>query len=125
VEGYGKRRAVGYGAIGAWELEPFNGFGSFEGADAFVSLSRFVPAAADPADGMWRTAVKFGKVGGETATPFKRPLVTLTAGSWFRTRGAPREWYGRLASGVSTAHPEVVQYGLAFAVPMRVPVEAE
>lgn len=124
-EGYGKRRVVGYGAIATMDLTPFAGFAPFPDADAFLSLSRFVPAADDPADGMWRTAVKVGTVGGETATPFKRPLVTLTAGSWFRAPGGGREWYGRLVDGVSAAHPAVVQYGLAFAVPMRAPVEAE
>jgi CRISPR-associated protein Csm4 len=120
VEGYGKRRAVGYGAIARWQREPFDGFAPFAEANAFLSLSRFSPAADDPTDGMWRTAVKVGTVGGETASPFKRPLVLLTAGSWFRVPGGGREWYGRLVSGLSAAHPEAVQYALAFAVPVRV-----
>ena len=122
-EGYGKRRVVGYGAIAAWDVAPFDGFASFPEADAFLTLCRFVPAADDPADGMWRTAVKVGTVGGETATPFKRPLILLTAGAWFRAPGGGREWYGRLVGDVSAAHPEVVQYGLAFPVPMRAPGE--
>jgi CRISPR-associated protein Csm4 len=123
-EGYGKRRVVGYGAIAGWDVTPFGGFAPFPEADAFMTLCRFVPAAADPADGMWRTAIKVGTVGGETATPFKRPLVALTAGAWFRAPGGGREWYGRLVGGVSAAHPEVVQYGLAFPVPMRAPAES-
>jgi CRISPR-associated protein Csm4 len=125
VEGYGKRRVVGYGAVADAAVEPFDAFDTLAGADAFVSLSRFVPAAGDPVDGMWRTAVKSGTVGGETATPFKRPLVTLAAGSWFRTPGGARPWYGRLVSGISRAHPNVVQYGLAFAVPIRAPSEVQ
>lgn len=123
VEGYGKRRVVGYGAIADWKLEPFDGFEPVPRANAFVSLSRFVPAADDPVDGMWRTTVKFGKVGGETATPFKRPLVALTVGSWFHAPGGVREWYGRLVPDISLAHPWVAQYGLAFALPMRAPAE--
>ena len=123
IEGYGKRRSVGYGALAGWELEPFDGFGDVAEPNAFVTLSRFVPAGDDPTDGRWRTAVKFGKVGGVTDHPFKRPLVMLTAGSWFRVAGAPREWYGRIVPDISPAHPEALHYGLAFALPLRVSEE--
>lgn len=125
IEGYGKRRAVGYGAIAAWERRPFDGFQPIPEANAFLTLSRFVPAANDPSAGMWRTTVKVGTVGGETATPFKRPLVMLTAGSWFHADQGIRDWYGRIVEDISPAHPHVVQYGLAFAVPMRAPEQAE
>lgn len=119
--GYGKRKSVGYGEIESYKWQEFDGFKQIEGVNAFVSLSHFVPAQNDPIDGRWKINVKYGKLGGEWATtkPFKRPLVMLEPGSWFRT-DMQRDWYGRLVSGVSADRPEVVQYGLAFAVPMRV-----
>lgn len=120
--GYGKRKTIGYGEIESLDWHSFDGFKPVEGANAFVSLSHFVPARNDPTEGQWKTKVKYGKLGGEwaaTANPFKKPIIMLEPGSWFYTN-TPKEWYGRLVSGISPAHPKVVQYGLAFAVPMRV-----
>jgi CRISPR-associated protein Csm4 len=122
-EGYGKRKTVGYGEIADWKLEPFEGFEQIIEADGFVSLSNFVPARDDPRDGYWQMLVKYGKLGEELATsdnPFKRPLVMLAAGSCFH-HAPVRPWYGRLVHKISPAHPKVVQYGLAFALPIRFP----
>lgn len=122
-EGYGKRKTVGYGEISDWKLEPFEGFEQIVEADGFVSLSNFVPARNDPRDGYWQMLVKYGRLGEELATsdnPFKRPLVMLAAGSCFRHTPV-RPWYGRLVHGISFAYPEVVQYGLALALPIRFP----
>lgn len=119
--GYGKRKSVGYGELGTLEFAPFEGFAAPDGANGFVALSDFVPAAGDPTDGAWRTVVKYGKLGEEYAVepnPFKRPLLMLATGSCFRSQPV-RDYYGRLVSGISVARPEVVQYGLAFALPMR------
>ena len=121
--GYGKRKSVGYGAITSHTFEPFDGFPAPQGANAFVSLSPFVPAATDPTEGRWRTMVKYGRLGEEFAldeNPFKRPLLMLTAGSVFFDTPV-REFYGRMVSGMSLVHPEVVQYGYALPVPMRLP----
>jgi CRISPR-associated protein Csm4 len=123
-EGYGKRKTVGYGEIAYWQLEPFDGFERVPEASGFVSLSNFVPVWDDPRNGYWQVLVKYGKLGEElaaSANPFKLPLVMLAAGSCFR-HVPVRPWYGRLVHGVSPAQPEVVQYGLAFAVPMRFPL---
>ncbi len=124
AEGYGKRKTVGYGEIADWKLEPFEGFEQLVEADGFVSLSNFVPARDDPRDGYWQMLVKYGKLGEALATsdnPFKQPLVMLAAGSCFRHTPV-RPWYGRLVHEISPAHPEVVQYGLAFALPIRFPL---
>lgn len=123
-EGYGKRKSVGYGAIRSVEIREFNGFKPPSDPSGFVSLSHFVPAPDDPRDGFWKVLIKYGKMGEEYAigeNPFKRPLVMLTPGSVFRTQGKPREFYGRLVSGVSEQNEKVVQYGFAFAVPMKMP----
>jgi len=123
-EGYGKRKTVGYGEIADWRLEPFDSFERVTEANGFVSLSNFVPARDDPQEGYWQVLVKYGRLGEELATspnPFKRPLVMLVAGSCFR-HTLMRPWYGQLVHDISPAHPGVVQYGLAFAVPMRFPI---
>lgn len=128
--GYGKRKSVGYGALGAWSAVEFGGFGgpAASEADAFVSLSTFVPGRNDPADGYWSLLVKYGKLGEEFAlsdVPFKRPLLMFRAGAVFRLGSGPlREHYGRIVEEISylpryTA--AVVQYALALPVPLKLP----
>jgi CRISPR-associated protein Csm4 len=120
--GYGKRKSIGYGHVESFTLEEFGGFTEVPDANGFVTLSRFVPAKEDPADGFWRAVVKYGKLGEEFAVsgnPFKRPLIQLASGSCFRANPV-REWYGRLVDGLSV-RPEVKQYGFALPVPMRLP----
>lgn len=119
--GFGKRKTVGYGSVALRAFEPCDGLPSFEAPNAFVSLSSFVPASGDPVDGFWRTRVKYGKLGEELAVsenPFKRPFVQLIAGSVFYDSPV-RPWYGRMVSGLNPAHPEVVQCGLALALPVH------
>lgn len=122
LTGYGKKKSVGKGAfeiIG--ELESFNGFDDFEGANGYVALSNFVPAKSDPTVGYYKTMVKYGKLGGEYAfcgKPFKKPLVMLTAGSSFKTSESIKPFYGRMIEEIAPAKPEVVHYGYAFAVPI-------
>jgi len=121
--GYGKRKSIGYGNVADYTLDEFNGFAPVPNANAFVTLSRFVPAPGDPTDGFWETVVKYGKLGEEWAVagnPFKRPLLQLCCGSCFRDL-PPREWYGQLVDGLSPTRPEVKQYAFAFALPMRLP----
>jgi hypothetical protein len=120
--GYGKRRAVGYGAVDKVEIEAFEGLRGPDDADGFVALSAFIPARTDPTDGFWRAGVKYGKLGEERSTdgrPFKKPLVRILAGSVFRTPGALRPFYGRLIDGIAPGHEDVSQYAFAFAVPMK------
>lgn len=120
-EGFGKRKAVGYGAISAWSALEHDGFGEPDNPNGFVSLSCFVPASGDPTDGYWRTFVKFGKAGnvrGASAHPFKRPSLMLSAGSTFYTNRAPRSAYGRMVDHVAPGWPDISQYAFAFAVPI-------
>ncbi len=123
-QGYGKRKSVGYGQIESCTFEPIDGFGSPPDANGFVTLSNFVPAKSDPTHGTWQIIVKYGKLGEANAisgSPFKRPLLMLTAGSTFHD--APcSEYYGRMVRDVANPHlyPDVVQYALAFPVPMKI-----
>lgn len=125
LTGYGKKKSVGKGAfeiIG--ELEPFNRFDDFDGSNGYMSLSNFVPAKNDPTNGFYKTLVKYGKLGGEftfCGKPFKKPLMMLTAGSSFKVNGNIKPFYGRMVEGIAPAKPEVVQYGFAFTVPIKIP----
>lgn len=122
LTGYGKKKSIGKGAFEiVSDLEPFDNFNDFDGANAFMSLSNFVPAKHDPVDGFYKSLVKYGKLGGEytfCGKPFKKPLMMLTAGSSFRFEGNIKPFYGRMIEGISPSKSEVVHYGYAFAVPL-------
>ena len=122
--GYGRDTSSGSGAF-SFELAPF-GFPPLPGANAFVSLSNFVPAPHDPTDGWYELMTKFGKLGGDYAVgpgpggvhnPFKKPILMLQAGSIFRD-GSVREWYGRLVPDVHT-DPDIRHYGLCYPLEVR------
>jgi CRISPR-associated protein Csm4 len=120
--GFGRDKSVGYGAFAVEDIESWSAFAPFNGADAFVSLSTFMPAPTDPTDGRWRLRIKRGFVGehGGHGNPFKRPLVQLLPGAVFRTNGqGVRSVYGRMVPHVSAGMAEAVQNGYAFAVPCR------
>jgi CRISPR-associated protein Csm4 len=124
--GFGKKKSVGKGCFEIkGDLEPYNNFDDFDGANGFVSLSHFVPARTDPIDGFYKTKVKYGRLGGEytfCGNPYKKPLLMLTAGSVFRNNGLIKEFYGRMVENISVAKEDVVQYGYAFSVPARIDV---
>ena len=125
--GYGKRKAVGYGAIDRLEFSRFEGFPSPAGTNGFITLSAFVPSPGDPTDGRWRLRVKYGRLGEEFAfggNPFKKPLVMLEPGSVFYDTPV-REYYGQMVGEVSAFHSEVVQYGYALPVPAKLPEGAK
>ncbi len=125
--GYGKRKSVGYGQLSLLEFKEFTGFSSPPDANGFISLSNFVPAANDPAQGYWQVLVKYGKLGEELATsenPFKKPLIMFTAGSCFYDSPC-KEYYGRLVKNLTTVSQKVAQYGLALALPIKLPIERE
>lgn len=121
--GFGKKQSTGKGSF---ELAGFDRFTFKEvpDADGFVTLSNLVPAAKDPTDGLYRTFVKFGKLGQERSfggRPFKKPLVMLEPGACFRTTDVPEWFCGRMVDGLSPAYPDATQCGLALALPFRWP----
>jgi len=122
--GYGKRKSVGYGQVALVSFESFDGFPIPADANGFVSLSNFVPAVEDPFTGYWDIMVKYGKLGEEFAfseSPFKKPLIMLTAGSCFYDTPY-KEYYGRLVRGLSPIYEDkIVQYAFALPVPMKLP----
>lgn len=122
--GFGKKKSIGKGQFSIDGIEECS-FANMAGADGFVALSNFCPRTNDPVDGLYKTFVKYGKTSEEMlpANPFKRPLLMLRSGSVFRTPGAPKDYYGRLVSGLVPGKPEVVQYAYALALPIKFPVE--
>jgi CRISPR-associated protein Csm4 len=127
--GYGRKKSSGYGQFDfdpEADLAPYDGFDEVPGANGFISLSNWVPGPNDPVDGYYRAWVKYGRLGevyavqGSDRPPFKQPLVMLEAGACFRVE-QPKPYYGRLVRGVHRDDPDIVQYGLAFDLPIRFP----
>jgi len=118
--GYGRKKSIGKGHFTVIEVIDF-AFPIVEGANGFVTLSNFCPAENDPTEGLYKTLIKYGKLGEEftfCGNPFKKPLVMIKTASVFKTGSQPKEFYGCMVKEVSPAKPEVVHYGYAFAVPM-------
>lgn len=123
--GYGRKKSIGKGHFTiAGNIEEFKGFDEAEkNANGFITLSNFCPDTNDPTEGLYKTFVKYGKLGEEftfCGNPFKRPLVMIKTGSVFKTEGPPKDFYGRMIEKIAPAkEKEVVHYGYAFAVPIR------
>lgn len=74
------------------------------------------------------TFVKYGKLGEEYALsdyPFKHPLLMIKAGCVFFVNGAVKPFYGQMVESIAPTHPEVLQYALAFSIPVRLEVKDE
>ncbi len=126
LSGYGKKKSIGKGSFEVvGEMEPFDAVNDFEGSNGFMALNNFMPSPNDPVDGFYKTTVKYGKLGGEytfCGNPFKKPLVMISAGSVFRANGEVKDYYGRMVPNVSPVLANVVHYGYAFAVPLKIAV---
>ncbi len=122
--GYGRKKSIGKGQFSVEGVSEFS-FPEVQGANGFITLSNFCPNESDPTEGLFKTFVKYGKLGEEftfCGNPFKRPLLMIKTGSVFRTEGKPKEFYGRMVlDGISPIKQEVVHYAYAFAVPIRYP----
>jgi CRISPR-associated protein Csm4 len=121
-QGFGKKRSSGRGAFRlVSDPEPCDWMDSTDGANAFVSLSPFVPAEGDPAHGRWGLIVKYPKFSPEApvANPFKGRLVMLRPGSVFRVSSQPvHPFYGQIIKSLRPEFPGSVHYALAFPVPV-------
>ena len=118
--GYGRDKSVGLGQFEVAGVEECDFFSSFDSADAFVSLSSYVPAENDPNNGRWKLRIKRGKLGehaGGHGNPFKKPIIQFEPGAVFRTGARPKSWYGRVVKNVAPGMPEAVQICYALAVP--------
>lgn len=124
--GFGKKSSTGLGAFAVEGApEPCPWLDDTTGHNGFVSLSHFVPAKTDPADGYWRQHVSYPKFhGSAVANPFKGTLLSLMPGSRFRTGEPPRYWYGRTIEVSRPEIPGALHYGLSFAAPVTIEPEA-
>lgn len=122
--GFGKKRSTGHGAF---ELEgnpePCDWMDDFSHANAFASLSHFIPAADHPTDGRWRLRTKYPKFSPDVPvpSPFKGRILMIRPGSVFRLCHDPRPFYGTMLKNMSPHFPDAVHYGLAFPVPLYWP----
>ncbi len=133
LTGYGKKKNIGKGQfeITVKKVDELL-FPKVQGANAFMSLSSFVPAEDDPVDGYWQTFTKYGKMG-ESApllnghiseNPFKSPIVMLKPGAVFKvSEGNIKQFYG--VSNLNSTflirkEPDYIHPALAFVIPYRI-----
>lgn len=117
--GFGKRTSVGKGQFTIEDFSEFQYFEISENSNAFVTLSNYVPRKTDPTEGLYKTFVKYGKLGQSYAlsdNPFKKPLLMIKPGAVFWTE-RPQYAYGRLVHNVSYDFPEVLHCGCTLAIP--------
>ncbi len=121
--GFGSKKSIGKGTFKMEQFESFN-LEEISNPNGFVTLSNFCPSENDPTEGIYKTFVKYGKLGEEftfSGNPFKKPLLMIKTGSVFKTDGKPKDFYGRMVENVSDVKPQVIQYAYAFPVPIIYP----
>jgi CRISPR-associated protein Csm4 len=123
--GFGKKSSTGLGAFDVVEKPQLcEWLDRVADANAFVTLSHFVPAPTDPTKGRWRLHVTYPKFhANAVSNVFKGSILMLAPGSVFRTGAAPQPWYGSMISVARPEIPRAVHYALAFAAPLRWPEE--
>lgn len=121
VLGIGGHKSIGRGLCRLEECSVFSGINVPENPQAFVTLSSFIPDIQDPVEGYYQILLKYGKTDREYAAsekPYKKALVMLSEGSVFKTQNV-KPYYGRIIHNVSALNEDIVHYGLAFPVPIR------
>ncbi|MEN3039349.1 MAG: hypothetical protein ABDI07_09415 [Candidatus Kryptonium sp.] len=122
LSGFGADSSIGRGRLEFISIEEDYEFPESDNANAFVSLSNFIPTQEDlnNSEDMWYSIfTKYPKVGGHFALsdPFKKPLVFMEAGSVFKVKQV-KNFYGRVIENVHS-NSEVVQYAYAFPLKVR------
>jgi len=121
LSGFGRHASSGKGALElvscSEETIPF----FTQNANAFMSLSTFVPKDSDPIKGYYQLIAKWGKLGSDYAKsemPFKKPLIMFSKGSVFFDTPI-KEYYGRLIEQIHY-NLKIKHYGYAFPIGVRV-----
>lgn len=129
--GFGRGKSTGHGAFRIERsglVEAGGELPQVTDANGFVTLSAWVPRRGEPSDVTYRTRIKRGKLAEALAlpSPWKKPLLMLEPGALARLPDGEsvHEWYGRLVEDVHWREDDVVQYGYAFPVPVRLEEEA-
>ena len=129
--GYGKKKSSGKGNIKC-TIENGDPGISITEANAFMTLSNYVPKTGDPTNGYYRVLTKYGKLGGHFASspitnegnpmPFKYPLIMFEAGSVFISNEKTMN-YGRIVNGMhAIRNPDIAHYGIAYPLLLKVKV---
>lgn len=119
--GYGRDKSTGRGTIEVQSVSPMV-LPVIEAANAVMLLGPCVPATSDPLKGYWNIRAKAGKLGGHwaiTENPHKKTVMMIQAGSVLLTDTA-KPFYGRMVHNVHPDIPDVVHYGIAPAIPVRI-----
>jgi len=122
--GYGKNASTGKGQIGDVVIEETD-LPGLQGANAFVSLSDFVPDKDFPRNGWYNLVTKQGKTGpgiSSNAGPFKKRMIMLGQGATFIDKYSTERRYGCILRDI---HPDNRIVHFAAAYPMWVKVEEE
>lgn len=99
--GYGKKKSSGFGAFEVLGFNEYNEISEYEEGTSFLSLSSYMPAAADEVlEYQYDFAIKHGRMGeqlAKTGNPFKKPLIIIKPGSCFECN-VSKEFYGRITN---------------------------
>lgn len=93
---------------------------NFINANAFVSLSNFIPDKADAIKGYYSIFTKFPKLDREFANsenPFKKPITMIEAGSCFYYK-IKRDYCGTCLDNISNLYKRIMINGCGIAIPM-------
>ncbi len=125
--GFGADKSIGKGQI---EIISINEevLPKCPDANAFISLSNFIPASPKELNGFYQPITKYGKLGGEWAAgrvPFKKPVIMLQAGAVIKDPDYSKvKTYGKLQAHIHR-QKEIVHYGYAFPFPIYLKEEDE
>ena len=120
LSGFGADKSIGKGQIEIRSVEE-NSLPTCTNANAFISLSNFIPNSTAELNGYYKPITKFGRLGGGWAAgrvPFKKPVVMLQAGAVIKDDSfSNSKIYGKLQGNIHH-QKEIVQYGYAFPFPV-------
>lgn len=121
--GYGKDKSSGKGAV-SFTITDSDIGDPATSANAFMSLSNYVPCETDQTQGFYKLFTKYGKLGGHFANspvisgkeplPYKYPLIMFEAGSVFKM-DQTRDCFGRIVEKIHPAdNPKIAHYGYTY-----------
>jgi len=120
LNGFGADKSIGKGALKIISVEEHT-LPVYVKANAFMSLSNFIPAKKEEINGYYNILIKFGKLGGLYASgynPFKKPIIMLEAGAVILDSQIDSDkYYGKLQKNVHT-DSAIKHYGYAFSIPI-------
>lgn len=124
IEGFGKKKSSGFGHFSILGIKQRSDLDMAQSnGDAVLWLSHGVPKKLDPINGWYKIDTKYGKLGNQYAArnnPFKKPFTRIQPGAVFRVE-KPLPYYGRMVENIHPHFPEIIQYGYAFAIPIKLP----